>query len=134
MENILTTAALTGFLALLFQEGGKTLAVESVKLALEKRHDIKNKVVEFFRPEFTLLNLNDAQTPEDVRALLEAKPDVAETIQKKVESNPDFLKELLEIIRQQAEDKSSEITINADKIGQVIKDNHGTINQKVNFR
>ena len=116
MEPVLTAAAITGFLALLFQESSKTLAVESVKLALEKRHDIKNKVVEFFGPEFTLLNLSEAQTSEEVRALLEAKPNIAETIQKKVESNPDLFNELLEIIKQQAGNNSSQIIINAKNI------------------
>lgn len=133
MEPILTTTAVTGFLALLFQEGGKTLAAESVKLALEKRHDIKDKLVELFRPELISLNLNETQTSEEVRALLTAKPEIAESVQNKVENNSELLKELLEIIKTQKGKDSSQITVNAEKVGQVINDNHGTINQTVNF-
>ena len=44
MEPItLTIVAI--LLAPFFTEAGKTLAVESVKLALEKRQDIKDKVI-----------------------------------------------------------------------------------------
>ncbi len=116
MEPILTTEAISGFLSQIFMEGSKTLAVETVKLALEKRNDIKDKIVELLKPEFISLNLNEAQTSETVKGLLEAKPDIAETIQKKIEANPDLLNELLEVIKQQAGNNSTQIIINAKNI------------------
>ena len=115
MEPI-TLAAVAAFVAPFFTEAGKTLAVESVKLALEKRQDIKDKIIDVFRPELISLNLNDNQKPEEVKALIETKPDVAAQIQNKIESNPDLLKELLEIIKRQAGKDSSQIIINAKNI------------------
>lgn len=132
MDSI-TLGAVAAFLAPFFIEAGKTLTVESVKLALEKRQDIKDKAIEIFRPELTLLNLNDAQSSEEVKALIEAKPQVAAEIQKKIESNPDLLKALLEIIKQQAGGDSSQITINAKNVGQVINNPTSNITQNNNW-
>ncbi|HEX8736111.1 MAG TPA: hypothetical protein VF721_12360, partial [Pyrinomonadaceae bacterium] len=102
MEPI-TLTALAVFLAPFFTKAGETLAVESVKLALEKKQDIKDRFLALFqRDEFISLGLNEQQSPEEVKALISAKPEVAEEVQKKFEANPDLLKELLEIIKQQA--------------------------------
>jgi Tfp pilus assembly protein PilN len=100
MEPI-TLTAVALFLTPFFTEAGKTLAVESVKLALEKRQDIKDKIIDVCRPEFTSLNLNDVQSLEEVKALIEAKPDVAAKIQNKIEANSDLLDELAKILSKQ---------------------------------
>ena len=116
MEPV-SIAALAVFLAPFFTKAGETLATESVKLALEKRQDIKDKFVNLFkREEIIKLGLNEEQSPEEVTALIEANPEVAGEVTKKIESNPDLLKELLEIIKQQAGKDSSNITINAKNI------------------
>lgn len=91
--------ALATFLAPFFQEAGKTLTVESVKLALEKRQDIKDKFLGLFRhDEFISLGLNENQTPEEVKALVAANPEAAAEIRKKIESNQDLLDELAKIL------------------------------------
>ncbi len=110
MEPV-TLGTLATFLAPLFLEGGKTLAVESVKLALANRNDIKDKIIDVFRPEIISLNLNEEQKPEEVRALVESKPEIAEAVRSKLEANPDLLTKLLEIIKQQTGNESSQITI-----------------------
>lgn len=116
MEPI-TLAALATFIAPFFQEAGKTLAVESVKLSLEKRQDIKDKFVSLFKPEEIItLGLNQKQSPEEVKALVKANPEVAEKVTRKIEAHPDLLNELLEIIKEQAGKDSSQITINAKNI------------------
>jgi len=121
---------LAALVAPFFLEAGKTLAVESVKLALEKRQDIKDKFLGLFkRDEIISLGLNEPQNPEEVKALIAAKPEVVEEARKKIESNPDLLNELLEIIKQQAGNESSSITINAKNIGQVINNPTGDITQ-----
>lgn len=108
---------LAALLAPLFLEGSKTLAVESVKLALEKRQDIKDKFVNLFKhDEIISLGLNEPQNPEEAKALIAANSEVAEEAQKKLESHPELLKELLEIIKQQAGKDSSQIIINAKNI------------------
>jgi len=101
MEPI-TLAALATFIAPFFQEAGKTLAVESVKLALEKRQDIKDKFVSLFKPEEIItLGLNQEQSPEEVKALVKANPEVAEEVTKRIEANPDLLDELAKILSKQ---------------------------------
>ena len=93
---------LATILAPLFQEAGKTLAVESVKLALEKRQDIKDKFVNLFkRDEIISLGLNESQNPEEVKALIAAKPDLVEECRKKIESNPSLLDELAKVLSRQ---------------------------------
>lgn len=120
MEPVITTTALAAFLSLLFTEGGKTLATESVKLALEKRQDIKDGFINLFkRDEITTLGLNEEKSSEDVIALLKANPEIAEIVTKKIEANSDLLNQLLEIIKQQAGKDSSNITINAKNIAAV---------------
>ena len=133
MEPI-TLAALATFIAPFFQEAGKTLAVESVKLALEKRQDIKDKFANLFKPEEIItLGLNDEQNPENVEDLVRANPEVAAEVTRKIEANPDLLRELLDIIKQQAGNESSPITINAKNIGQVINNPTGDVIQKNNW-
>ena len=100
METITLATVLT-LLAPFATEAGKTLAVETVKLALEKRKDIKDKLTEIFKPEFISLNLNDNQSSDDVNALIEAKPDVKVTIQNKIESNSELLNELAQVLSKQ---------------------------------
>lgn len=97
MEPV-TLAILAVFLAPFFQEAGKTLAAESVKLALEKRQDIKNSLVNLFKPEIISLGLNENQTPEEVKALLNAKPEIEDTVQQKIKSNSELLEELANVL------------------------------------
>jgi len=116
MEPI-TLAALATFIVPFFQEAGKTLAVESVKLALEKRQDIKDKFVSLIKPEEIItLGLNQEQSPEKVKALMEANPEVAKEVTRKIGASPDLLNELLEIIKEQAGKDSSRMTFNAKNI------------------
>jgi hypothetical protein len=116
MEPI-TMTALAVILAPFFQKAGETLATESVKLALEKRQDIKEGFVNLFkRDEIITLGLNDEKSPEEITALVKANPETAEAVTRKIEANPDLLNELLEIIKQQSGKDSSNITINAKNI------------------
>ncbi len=101
MEPISTTA-LAAFLSLLFTEGGKTLAVESVKLALEKRQDIKDGFVSLFKPEEIIqLRLNEEQSPEDISALVKANPKVMAEIDERINANIELVKELEKFLSKQ---------------------------------
>jgi|GEM_PF-6949629 len=94
--------ALATLLTTVFTEAGKTLAVESVKLALEKRKDIKNSFLNLFKPEeFISLGLNENQNPEQVKALLESNTEAAKSVKSKIESNRDLLDELAKVLSQQ---------------------------------
>ena len=79
-----SVTTLAAFLAPFFTKAGETLATESVKLALEKRQDIKDKFVNLFKPEEIIkLGLNDEQSPEEVTALVKANPEINEEVTKK---------------------------------------------------
>lgn len=101
MESISMTG-LAAFLSLLFTEGGKTLAVESVKLALEKRQDIKDGFVSLFKPEEIIqLKLNEEQSHAEVSALVEANPKVMAEIDERIKANTALVKKLEEFLSKQ---------------------------------
>lgn len=109
MEPI-TLTALATLLTPFFNEAGKTLAVESVKLALEKRQGIANSFLNLFKPEeFISLGLSENQEPEQVKALLEADNEAAKSVKSKIESNRELLDELARVLS-----KHEGRTINAD--------------------
>ncbi|HEX9928976.1 MAG TPA: hypothetical protein VGB02_10620 [Pyrinomonadaceae bacterium] len=117
MEPI-TLTALATLLAPFFTEAGKTLAVESVKLALEKRHDIADSFLSLFKPEeFISLELNENQEPERVKALLESDNEAAAQLRQKIEAKQDLMSELRKIIESETGKNVSQVNINAKNIG-----------------
>ncbi len=96
--EVVTLTALAALLAPYFQKAGETLATETVKLALEKRQDIKNSLANLFKTEIISLGLNENQTPEEVKALLTAKPEIKDTVQQKIKSNSELLEELANVL------------------------------------
>ncbi len=97
-----TLICLATLLSPYFFEVGKTITAESVKLALEKREDIKNAFLNIFQPEeFISLGLSEYQKPEEVKALLEADTPTAGAIRRKIESNRALIDELAKILSQQ---------------------------------
>lgn len=101
MEPI-TLAALAIFLAPYFNKAGEKLAEKTVEIALENRQDIKDKFLNLFkRDEIVSLGLNEHQSPEEVKALIAAKPEIEKEIQKKLESNQDLLDELAKVLSKQ---------------------------------
>ena len=115
--ELVTITALAGILAPFFQKAGETLSTESVKLALEKRQDLKDSFVNLFKSdEIITLGLNEETSPEQITALVNANPETAEAVTKRIEANPDLLNQLLEIIKHQSGKDSSNITINAKNI------------------
>jgi hypothetical protein len=85
-------------LATLFTKAGETLTAETIKLALEHRKDIKDKFLNLFnRDELISLGLNENQTPEEVKALINEKPE----IKNKLDENQDLLDELAKALSKQ---------------------------------
>lgn len=103
MENeTITLTALAVLLAPYLKEAGKTLATETIKLALEKRGDIKDAFVELFKPnEITTLGLNEQQTPENIKKLQQENPEITKEVQKKIEENRELLEELANFLSKQ---------------------------------
>lgn len=100
--DAISTTALAAFLNLLLMEGGKTLAVESVKLALEKRRDIKEGFVNLFTPEEIIrLGLNEEKNLEEVTALAKANPEFVTDIVGRIKTNKELVKELEKFLTKQ---------------------------------
>jgi hypothetical protein len=82
-----------------------------------------------FYDEFTALGLSESATPEAIARQLEAKPEIIEVIEQKVETNPEFIKELFEIIKAQVKNNQGNINkIKAEKIENVFNQPSGTFN------
>lgn len=114
----ITLTALATLLTPFFTEAGKTLAVESVKLALEKRKDIADSFLDLFKPEeFISLGLNENQEPEQVKALLESDNEAAAKVRQKIEAKEDLMSELRKIIEAETGKNVSQVNITAKNIG-----------------
>jgi hypothetical protein len=129
MEPI-TLTVLAMLLTPYFQKAGEKLSEKTVELALEKREDIKESFLNLFKgDEIISLDLNKREPIEQAKALLEAKPEIELEVRQKVESNQILLGKLLAIIKEQVGTESSQITINAKNIGQVINNPTGDVVQ-----
>lgn len=82
-----------------------------------------------FYDEFTALGLSESATPEEIIKQLEAKPQMIEVIEQKVESSPDYVKELFEVIKAQIKNNSGNVNnVNAENIENVFNQPTGTFN------
>ena len=82
-----------------------------------------------FYNEFIELGLGESATPEEITKQLKAKPEIIEVIEQKIESSPDYVKELFEEIKAQTKNNSGNINnIKAEKIENVLNQPSGTFN------
>ncbi len=116
----------TNFLALLLG----TFLAETVKnVAKGSANRLGSNGKSWFYPEFTSLGLSESATPEEIIKQLEAKPEMIEVIQQKVESSPAYVKELFEITKTRIMSNSGNVNnINANKIENVLNQPTGTFN------
>ena len=128
MEPI-TTIAVAAFLKVCLDKAGETFTEKMIETAFKNKQGLADSFKGLFRQEIITLGLNEAATPAQVIKQLEAKPEVTAQALQKLIDNP----KLLEDLNEQLKKETSGITINAEKIGQVIKENYGTINQTLNF-
>ena len=107
-----------------------TFLAETVKnIAKGSSNWIGENGKSLFYEEFTTLGLNESSTPEEIAKQLEAKPKIAEAIQHKVESSPDYVKELFEVIKSQIKNNSGNVNnVNAENIENVLNQPTGTFN------
>lgn len=100
MDTVSITA-LASFLAPFFVKAGETLSAETVKLALEKRQDIKDGFVKLFKPdEIITLGLDEDRKPEEVLELVKSNPDVAKEVERRIKDNSELLNELAKFLDQ----------------------------------
>lgn len=128
MEPITTTAVAT-FLGACLYKAGETLSEKTIETVFENKQELADNFKGLFRQEIITLGLNEAATPAEITQQLEAKPEITAQALQKLTDNP----KLLEDLNEQLKKKPGGMTINAEKIGQVIKENYGTINQTLNF-
>ena len=128
MEPI-TTITVTAFLIACLYKAGETLSEKAIETVFENKQELADSFKGLFSQEIITLGLNEATTPAQVIKQLEAKPEVTAQALQKLTDNPNLLEELNEQLKKEP----GGMTINAEKIGQVIKENYGTINQTLNF-
>lgn len=105
---IITTTALAAFVGACLWKAGEKFSEKVVETTFESRQELTGKFIEFFKPEFTQLNLSESSTPEEVTKQLEAKPEIIEQATARLK-NDDSFNVLLEILR---ETSKVETTIN----------------------
>lgn len=127
--ELISLASLSAFLGTCLLKGGEKFSEKAIETVFEHKRELADVFTGLFQQEIITLGLNDSATPEEVKKQLEAKPEVALQALKKIVDKPDLLAEFNE----QLKTESGGMTINAKNIGQVIKENYGTINQTINF-
>ncbi len=124
-----TTIAVATFLKVCLDKAGETFTEKMIETAFNNKQGLADSFKGLFRQEITTLGLNEAATPAEITKQLEAKPEITVQALQKLTDNPNLLEELNEQLKKEP----GGMTINAEKIGQVIKENYGTINQTLNF-
>lgn len=129
MEPVVTSISLAAFLAGCLWKAGEKFSEKTIETVFEHKKELLEGFTGLFKQEIITLGLRDNASFEEAQRELEAKPEIVRQALEKLNNTPELLKEFNE----QLFVETGGITINAEKIGQVIKDNHGTINQIVNF-
>lgn len=129
MEPIITTISIASFLAGCLLKAGEKVSEKTIETVFEHKKELLESFSGLFKQELITLGLSDNASLEEVQRKLETKPEIVRQALEKLKDEPELLREFNEQFRIE----TGGMTINAEKIGQVIRDNHGTINQIVNF-
>src|ERR1051325_605695 len=124
-----TLAAIAAFLAPYLSKAGEKVAEKTVEIVLDSRKDLANRFKGLFSTEIISLNLSEASQLNEIHERLESQPELREHLTKKISSNRDLLRELVEAFRQMPQPEFAGVTINAKNIGQVINNPTGPISQ-----
>jgi hypothetical protein len=127
--EFISLASLSAFLSACLLKAGEEFSQKAIETVFQHKKELAGSFTGLFQQEIITLGLNDSATPEDVKKRLEAKPEVTLQALKKVTDNPELLAEL----NDQLKLESGGLIINAKNIGQVVKENYGTINQTIKF-
>jgi len=112
--------ALAAFVAPFLMKAGEKVTEKTVETLFDSRKELVERFHGLFKTEIISLGLNDSETTaSEVTKRLEAKPEVKESVNKKIADNPDILNELIEAFRQMPDAEYEGITINAQKIAQI---------------
>lgn len=116
----LALTALAAFVAPFLMKAGEKITEKTVEALFDSRKELAEKFQGLFKTEIISLGLNNAEpTAVEVTKRLEEKPEVKESVNKKIADNQDLLDELVEAFRQMPDAEYEGITINAQKIAQV---------------
>lgn len=123
--ELVTLATLSAFLKSCLSKGGEKLSEKLIETVFERKKDLAHTFAGLFQPQLLTLGLNRSTTPDEVRRHLRDRPEVALEALTKLLGNP----EVLAAFNKQLEKESVGMQIHAENIGQVIKENYGTVNQ-----
>jgi hypothetical protein len=111
--------ALAVFLSPYLIKAGEKVSEKTVETLFESRFDLVEKFKDLFQDEIITLGLNETSNFEETTKLLEANPEVIETIRQKVETNQDLLNDLVKTSQLINRPEFKGLQINAEKIGQI---------------
>jgi hypothetical protein len=107
--EIITMTALATFVGACLTKAGEKFSEKVIETSFESRQELKGKFIEFFKPEFTQLNLSESTAPEEITGQLEANPEIVEQASNRLKNDTDLFNLLREVLR---ETSKSETTIN----------------------
>lgn len=130
MEPVTNSIVVAAFLGACLYKAGEKVSEKTIETIFENKKELADAFTGLFRTEIIALGLNDSTTTAgEIQQQLNANPEVLKQALLKLKNTPELLKELDAQLRKE----TGKMIINAEKIGQLINDNHGTINQIVNF-
>jgi hypothetical protein len=127
--EFISLASLSAFLGACLLKAGEKFSEKSIETVFEHKSELADVFTGLFQQEIITLGLNDTTTPEEVKKQIELNPEVALQGLKKIADKPELLAEFNKHLTKE----TGGMTINAKSIGQVVKENYGTINQTITF-
>ena len=116
----------TNFMALVLG----TFLAETVKnVAKGSANWIASNGNSLFQPEIISLGLSESATPKEIYAKLQAKPEMIQVIEQKIEKSPDDVKALFEATKTQITNSIGNVNnITAENIENIFNQPSGTFN------
>lgn len=131
MEPITLSVIATFLAPFLLKKAGEKITEKTVEELFDSRKDIAEKFKGLFQSEVVSLGLNNSSV--EIIKQIEIPPEIEEEVRKKLASNGDLLREVIEAFAQMPQPEFEGITINAKSIGQVINNPTAPITQTNNF-
>ena len=124
MEPI-TITALAAFLGTCLYKAGEKFSEKAIETVFENKKELADGFIALFKEDIISLGLSDATTSAVVQEHLEANPEIVTKALKKLHENPKLLEDFNEKLKEQ----TGGMIVNAEKVGNSINTNYGTINQ-----
>src|SRR5437868_6313548 len=97
--ELVALSAIAVFLAPYLQKAGEKVAEKTVETLFDSRRDLAERFRGLFNSEIIALGLSDSATTTEIARRLEDKPEVKESVGRKIVEKQDLVQELVEAFR-----------------------------------